>query len=135
MALSNNVNEVLTAVLAMAQEACGKTIYIGPLLPAGGISAFVTSGGPRSTFFNKGMAYELSIVIEAKEAGAQTAFDELNAIHQSLSQATEYPTGTGWKITNIETVGTPFYSGRGENSLWIYTSSLLVKFHFFKEEH
>lgn len=128
------INSVLLDVIGLAQiNGLYCDIVIGSMPPDNGISIAIGAGGPSTTFLTKGMAYEIYCVINGKNTDAQTVSDALNDIHQALTQTKTYPTGATYQITDIETVATPAYSGREENSQWLYSSSVRVKFFYFDE--
>jgi hypothetical protein len=127
------INSVLLAVIGMAQATPRYApITIGALPPDNGISCSIATGAPETTFLTKGMAYQFSLVMNAKHTSQQTASDTLNDIHQALTQATQYPATAEYQITSIETISTPSYLGREENKQYLYGSSLRVKF-FYKK--
>ena len=86
------------------------------------------SGAPASTFLDKSMAYQHSLVCNAKSASQQVAQEALDSIHVALTQVKTYPSGRTWQITDIETISAPSYLSREQNSQWLYGSSLRVKF-------
>lgn len=127
-------SEVLAAVVGLAQATNPyATITIGALPADNGICMSYASGAPDSTFLDKGMAYQRSLVLNAKNTSQQVAQETLDAIHAALTQATSYPMAGSWQITNIETIAAPSYLSREQNSQWLYGSSLRVKFYYRKE--
>ena len=121
---------ILAAVIAMAQATEPyATITAGALPADDGICMTYATGAPASTFLDKGMAYQKTLVCNAKNTSQQAAQEALDAIHVALTQATTYPSGETWQITDIETVAAPSYLDREQNSQWLYGSSLRVKFY------
>jgi hypothetical protein len=51
----------------------------------------------------------------------------MNAIHSSLTRATEYPEGEGWKIVDISNYTLPQIVDREDNNEWLMASALSVK--------
>lgn len=128
------INSVLLAVIALAQEAQPyANIVIGALPAANGICCQVASGAPESTFLTKGMAFQISLVLNGKHSSQQVVSDALGDIHQALTQALEYPENEMFQITNIETIAAPSYIGREEDKQYLYGSSLRVRF-FYKNQ-
>lgn len=107
------------------------TIVIGSLPPNNGITMTLSTGSPQTTFVNKGIPYELSIVCNGKHTDAQVVSDALNGIHQALTQTKNYPSTDLYQITDIETVSAPNYIGREENNQILYGSILRVKAYVF----
>ena len=126
-------NDVLIAVIGMMPSEYAP-VTIGAMPADNGIACSIANGAPNSTFLNKGMEYQLNLVLNGKHHSQQIASDALNDIHQALTQTETYPATESYQITNIETISTPSYIGREENKQYLYGSSLNVKFFFFKKE-
>lgn len=123
-------SEILAAVIGLAQATNPyATITVGALPADDGICMTYATGAPSSTFLDKGMAYQRSLVLNAKNTSQQAAQEALDAIHVALTQATTYPSGEAWQITDIETIAAPSYLSREQNSQWLYGSSLRIKFY------
>ena len=121
-------SEILAAVIGLAQATNPyATITAGALPTDDGICMTYATGAPASTFLDKGMAYQRSLVLNAKNTSQQAAQEALDAIHVALTQAKTYPSGENWQITDIETIAAPSYLSREQNSQWLYGSSLRVK--------
>lgn len=121
--------EILTAVIAMVQATNPyATITAGALPADNGICMTYATGAPATTFLDKGMAYQKTLVCNAKNISQQAAQEALDAIHVALTQTKTYPSGESWQITDIETVAAPSYLDREQNSQWLYGSSLRIKF-------
>ena len=125
------INDVFTAVIGLMNTET-RTVIIGALPPDNGFAAYISGGSPDSTFIDKEFAYEILVSLEAKNVSQKAASDALNDIHQSLTQAREYPETNAYQITNVETVTTPYYVGREQNSQHIYGSTLRIKFYYKK---
>ena len=122
-------SEILAAVMGMAQATNPyATITAGALPADNGICMTYGPGAPASTFLDKGMAYERTLVLNAKNTSQQAAQEALDAIHVALTQTKTYSSGETWQITDIETISSPSYLSREQNSQWLYGSSLRVKF-------
>lgn len=108
-------------------------ILIGALPADNGICCTITGGWPEATFIDKGMSYELSLVLNGKHESQQVVSDTLNDIHQALTQTKTYPQTDAYQITNIETTASPSYIEREENKQYLYGSSLKVRFYYRKD--
>lgn len=121
-------SEIVEAIAGLAQAAAGVSVTIGALPADNAVCIAPASGAPSSTFLDKGMAYQWTLVCNAKNVDQKAAQEVLNAVHLALTQTKTYPTGDAWQITDIGTVAAPAYIGREQNSQWLYGSSLRVKF-------
>lgn len=127
------INDVLLAVIDMAQNIQPYyNIKIGAMPADNSISCAIATGAPDATFNDKGFSYEFSLVLNGKNYDQQKVSDELNDIHQILTQAKIYPATDTFQITNIETTSSPSYIGREENKQYLYGSSLRVRFYYKK---
>lgn len=108
-------------------------ILIGALPADNGICCTIAGGWPEATFIDKGMSYELSLVLNGKHESQQMVSDTLNDIHQALTQTKTYPQTDAYQITNIETTASPSYIEREENKQYLYGSSLKVRFYYRKD--
>lgn len=108
-------------------------ILIGALPADNGICCTIAGGWPEATFIDKGMSYELSLVLNGKHQSQQVVSDTLNDIHQALTQTKTYPQTDAYQITNIETTASPSYIEREENKQYLYGSSLKVRFYYRKD--
>lgn len=128
-------SEVLEAVIAMAQATEPyAAITVGALPADNGICVTYATGEPDATFLNKGMAYQRTLVCNAKNISQQAAQEALDTIHLALTQTKTYPRGMSWQITDIETISAPSYLSREQNSQWLYGSSLRIKIFVFSKE-
>ena len=125
------LDEVQTAVIDLAQDTNPyATIEIGALPADNGICMTYSSGSPDSTFMDKGSAYSMDMVCNGKHTDQEILINTLAAIHEALTQATDYPTAEGWQITNIITTAAPTYIDRQPNDWYMYGSSLRVNFYY-----
>lgn len=119
-------NEILQAVIDMAEAATGVSIVVGSMPPDNGIAMIGTSS-PTTIFLDVGSDERFSVICNGKHSDQQTVIERLEAIHSALTRRRDFPSGTGWQIYAIETVASPRLVGRENNSMWLYASSLLVK--------
>ena len=119
-------NEILQAVIDMAEAATGVSIVVGSMPPDNGIAMIGTSS-PTTIFLDVGSDERFSVICNGKHTDQQAVIERLEAIHSALTRRRDFPSGTGWQIYAIETVASPRLVGRENNSMWLYASSLLVK--------
>lgn len=119
-------DDILQAVISMAETAAGVAIVTGSLPPDDGI-AMTGQAATAAIFRDIGSNDRLSVVCNGKNTSQAAVIRQLDAIHHALTRRKDYPTGDGWQIYSIETVASPRLIGREENSQWLYGSSLLVK--------
>lgn len=121
-------DDILQAVIDMAEAAAGIPIVTGSNPPKNGI-AMTGESSPTSIFLDIGSNERMSVVCNGKNGNQQTVIQQLDAIHKSLTRRKDFPTGDGWQIYAIETVASPRLIGREQNpqAQWLYGSSLLIK--------
>lgn len=120
-------NEVLQAVIDMAQDAAGVSIVTGSLPPDNGI-AMTGNAGSFPVFLDMGSNESMNIVCNGKNNNQLAVIQQLDAIHAALTRRKDFPSGQTWQIYAIETTASPRLIGREQNSQWLYGSSLAVKF-------
>ena len=121
-------DEILQAIIDMAENAAGIPIVTGSMPPDNGI-AMTGQAFSNPIFLDMGSNERMNIVCNGKNGDQKAVIDQLDAIHKSLTRRKDYPTGNGWQVYAIETVSSPRLIGREENpqAQWLYGSSLLVK--------
>lgn len=122
-------DEILQAVIDMAQSAAGVPVVLGSQPPEDGI-AMTGTATPQSIFLDIGSNERMNIVCNGKNGDQRTVIQQLEAIHRALTRRKNFPPGDGWQIYSIETVASPRLIGRESNNRfqWLYGSSLLVRF-------
>ena len=121
-------DEILQAVIDMAEEAVGVPIVTGSNPPQNGLAMIGTSAST-SIFLDIGSDERMSVLCNGKNGNQQTIIQQLDTIHANLTRRKDFPSGDGWQIYSIETVASPRLIGRENNERfqWLYGSSLLVK--------
>ena len=121
-------DEILQAVIDMAEEAVGVPIVTGSNPPQNGLAMIGTSAST-SIFLDIGSDERMSVLCNGKNGNQQTIIQQLDTIHANLTRRKDFPSGDGWQIYSIETVASPRLIGRESNDRfqWLYGSSLLVK--------
>lgn len=121
-------DEILQAVIDMAEEAVGVPIVTGSNPPQNGLAMTGTSAST-SIFLDIGSDERMNVLCNGKNGNQQTIIQQLNTIHANLTRRKDFPSGDGWQIYSIETVASPRLIGRENNERfqWLYGSSLLVK--------
>ena len=125
----SKLTEVVEAVRIKAQTAVTKSIVFGALPPDEGISVMLENGASDETFLSKGQRYHISVSINSKSTDQMNALDWLGKIHETLTLTKDYPSGTNWQISNIETTGLPMFLDREQNSQYLYGSSVRIDFY------
>lgn len=120
-------NEVLQAVIDMAQAAAGAKVVLGSLPPDNGL-AMTGNASSYPIFLDIGSNEQMNVVCNGKNTQQQAVISQLEAIHASLTRRKDFPSTDTWQIYAIETTASPRLIGREQNSQWLYGSSLLVKF-------
>lgn len=121
-------DEILQAVIDMAEEAVGVPIVTGSNPPQNGLAMIGTSAST-SIFLDIGSDERMNVLCNGKNGNQQTIIQQLDTIHSNLTRRKDFPSGDGWQIYSIETVASPRLIGRENNDRfqWLYGSSLLVK--------
>lgn len=119
-------DEILQAIINMAEQAAGVSIVTGSMPPDNGI-AMTGQAAPQTIMLDIGSNERMSVVCNGKNTDQQTVISQLDTIHRALTRRKDFPTGSGWQVYAIETVASPRLLGREQNSEWLYASSLLVK--------
>lgn len=120
-------NDVLQAVIDMAQAAAGAKVVLGSLPPDNGL-AMTGNASSYPIFLDIGSNEQMNVVCNGKNTQQQAVISQLEAIHASLTRRKDFPSTDTWQIYAIETTASPRLIGREQNSQWLYGSSLLVKF-------
>lgn len=120
-------NDVLQAVIDMAQAAAGIPVVLGSLPPDDGI-AMTGNASSFPIFLDIGSNEEMNVVCNGKNTQQQAVINQLEAIHAALTRRKDFPSTDTWQIYAIETTASPRLIGREQNSQWLYGSSLRVKF-------
>lgn len=120
-------NEVIQAVIDMAQAAAGAKVVLGSLPPDNGL-AMTGNAASYPIFLDIGSNEEMNVVCNGKNTQQQAVISQLEAIHASLTRRKDFPSTDTWQIYAIETTASPRLIGREQNSQWLYGSSLLIKF-------
>lgn len=84
-------------------------IRVGALPANNGICMTFSTGNADTTFMDKGIKYNLSMVCNAKNEDAKAASDALFNIHRALTQTKTYPQTQTYQITDISTQSMPNY--------------------------
>ena len=109
-------------------------IVYGSDPPTNGICMIPSSVGPIDTHFNKGMIYDLPVVLNGKNANQELLLDDLTRIHVKLTRRTSYAniSTAHCQVVDISTTALPSIIGREQNKQWICGSSFNVKFYWRK---
>ena len=105
------------------------TVTRGALPTGNGICCEVTTSADAETFLNKGARIPIDLTLNGKHVNLQTLSDTMNIIHHELTKIldpSQYPSGTGWKVIDIQNNIYPHLVDREQNNDWIMASSLIV---------
>lgn len=121
------------AQAAEATELYASIVY-GSDPPYNGICMIPTGVGPQDTHLDKGMRYDLPVVLNGKNEDQQVLLDDLTRIHEALTRRTDYSdiSTEACQVIDISTSALPSIIGREQNKQWICGSSLNVKFYWRK---
>jgi hypothetical protein len=119
-------DDILQAVIDMAETASGVKIVLGSLPPDESI-AMTGQASEDTIFLDIGSNDRLIAVCNGKSAEQRTVVQRLNAIHTALTRRKDFPETDRWQIYAIETISSPRLIGREANRQWLYGSSLAVK--------
>lgn len=120
-------NEIVQAIIDMAESAAGVPIVLGSLPPDDGI-AMTGNASSNPIFLDIGSNESMNVLCNGKNTSQIAVINQLEAIHNSLTRRKDFPHTNTWQIYAIETTASPRLIGREKNSQWLYGSSLLVKF-------
>ena len=119
-------DEILQALIDMADAASGMSVIVGSTPPDDGI-AMTGQAYSDPVFLDIGSNERMTVVCNGKSSNQQTVIQWLDNIHQSLTRRKDFPHSDHWQVYSIETISSPRLIGREANSQWLYGSSLAVK--------
>ena len=99
----------------------------GALGTGNGLCCEIGPTSPETVFLDKNQYIPVDLTINGKHSNLQTLSDAMNKIHESLTMAKSYPSGTSWEIVDITTMTEPQIIGREDSNVWLMASALLVK--------
>lgn len=122
------INEAIEAVMDLIDALdLFAPIYRGALGTDNGLCCEVGPTTPETVFLDKNQYIPIDLTINGKHTNLKTLSDALQAIHQSLTMRTSYPSGATWKIVDISTMTEPQTIGREDTGHWLMASALYVK--------
>lgn len=120
---------VLEAIRLMIAAITGQPVVIGTLPPLGGYAVSFEGGAPLGVFWTLDSHDELPIIFNGKSADQQELAHKMDLAHVKLSTEQHLPYSNTWQVYAIETGAAPRLIDVQDNGLWIYGSSLRVKFY------
>ena len=127
------INQAIESVMDLIDAlSLFSTIKRGALGTGNDITCELGPSEPAEVYLDKNQYIPLDLTINGKHTELQTLSDAMNLIHESLTMATSYPSGTTWKIVDITTITEPQVIGREDSNAWIMASSLAVKVYTMK---
>lgn len=122
------INEAIEAVIGLMNDTEPFAPVTRGALPTGiGLVCELGPSTPEEVYLDKNSYIPLDITLNGKHPDLQTLSETMNAIHSSLTRATEYPEGDGWKIVDITNYTLPQIVDREDNNEWLMASALSVK--------
>lgn len=122
------INEAIEAVIGLMNDTEPFAPVTRGALPTGiGLVCEIGPSAPEEVYLDKNSYIPLDITLNGKHPNLQTLSEAMNAIHSSLTRATEYPEGEGWKIVDISNYTLPQIVDREDNNEWLMASALSVK--------
>lgn len=122
------INEAIEAVIGLMNDTEPFAPVTRGALPTGiGLVCEIGPSTPEEVYLDKNSYIPLDITLNGKHPDLQTLSETMNAIHSSLTRATEYPEGEGWKIVDISNYTLPQIVDREDNNEWLMASALSVK--------
>ena len=125
---SSIINDAVESVMDLI-DALGlfATITRGALGTGNGLTCEVSPTSPLEVYLDKNKYIPIDLTINGKHENLETLSNAMNAIHEALTFAKEYTSGTGFQIVDIATITEPQIIGRDEEKLWIMASNLSVR--------
>ena len=122
------INEAIEAVIGLMNDTEPFAPVTRGALPTGiGLVCEIGPSTPEEVYLDKNSYTPLDLTLNGKHPNLQTLSETMNAIHSSLTRATEYPEGEDWKIVDISNYTLPQIVDREDNNEWLMASALSVK--------
>lgn len=125
-----SINEVIEAVMDLIDLlVLFSPIRRGALGTGAGICCEIGPSTPQEVYLDKDLYLPIDLTINGKHANLETLSEDMNKIH-TLASRKVYPSGTGWKIVDIQNGSMPQVIGREDNNDWLMASSLNIMVYF-----
>jgi hypothetical protein len=125
------IDEAIEAAIGLMNDTEPFAPVTRGALPTGvGLVCEIGPSTPEEVYLDKNSYIPLDVTLNGKHPNLQTLSEAMNAIHSSLTRATEYPEGEGWKIVDITNYTLPQIIGREDNNEWLMASALSVKIYW-----
>ena len=122
------IDEAIEAVIGLMNDTEPFAPVTRGALPTGvGLVCELGPSTPEAVYLDKNSYIPLDITLNGKHPNLQTLSETMNAIHSSLTRATEYPEGEDWEIVDISNYTLPQIVDREDNNEWLMASALSVK--------
>ena len=129
------INQAVESVMDLIDAlSLFSSIKRGALGTGNGLTCEIGPSTPQEVYLDKNQYIPVDLTINGKNTDLDILSDHMNLIHESLTMATAYPSGTEWKIVDITTITEPQVIGREDSNAWIMASSLAVKVYTMKGE-
>lgn len=125
---NSRINLAVEAVMDMIDEmGLFSLISRGALGTGNGLTCEVGPTVPEAIYLDKNQYIPIDLTINGKHDDLEVLTDAMNLIHESLTMATDYPSGNGWEIVDIQTMTEPQVVAREDSNQWVMASALYVK--------
>lgn len=127
------VDALMNAVVDLAETTNPyAAIVFGSDPPENGICMIQNGGFAPDVHFNKGMVYDLPVLLNGKHTDQSTVLTALSNIHTALTKLTDYSAlgNDAIQVVDIETDAFPAVIGREQNNQWDVGSSFRIKFYW-----
>ena len=123
------LKDIIEYIAGEAASVVDYPVMMGPMPAPESVSIAYGSGATDTTFLDKGVSLNLSLLANGKSADQAGILDALATIHQALVQTKDYPSATdaSWQITDVTTAAAPDYIGREDEDMYLYGSTLTVR--------
>ncbi len=129
--MSSAVNDVVVTVIGMINDLhLFARMTRGALPIENGLSCEIGPSSPSGNFLDRTSLVPIDLTINGKHEDLQLLSETMNRIHSVLTTATEYPSGDGWQIVEINNGSLPSIISREPNNTWLMASSLSVMTHW-----
>ena len=99
----------------------------GALGTGNGLTCEVGPTMPETVYLDKNQYIPIDLTINGKHEDLEVLTDTMNLIHENLTMARSYPSGSGWEIVDIQTMTEPQVVAREDSNQWVMASALYVK--------
>lgn len=127
----NAIDQAILAVIELMNLTLPFAKVTRGALPSGnGITCEVGPSSPNEMYMDKSIDLPLDLTINGKHKKLDVLSNTMNRIFYDLTRRRVYPSGSGWKITDITVYTMPQVIGRETDNSWLMAGSLSVKLYW-----